>query len=121
MPRTSLTVQTAKTQFETISAGEADFTFAAGDVANGNDFTASGKDIIIVQNTDGAIAYTVTITSIIDEKNRTGDITSYSLAAGDFAIFTVGLTTSKGWIQTDGKIYIDVENAAVEVAVIKLP
>lgn len=121
MARTAITVQTAKGPFEAITAGGADFTLAAGDVANGNDFVCTGKELLIAQNSDGATAYYVTITSVADEKNRSGDITQYSLAAGDFAIFTVGFTNSKGWKQTTGKIHVDVENAAVLLAVIKIP
>ena len=120
MPATAITVQTIKGPFEAIAAGGADFTLAAGDVANGNKFQCTGREILIVEN-GGASPYTVTITSVDDEKGRAENITSYSLAAGDFAVFGVGLTNSQGWKQTDGTILVNVENAAVLVAVLRLP
>jgi len=121
MARTTLTVQEIESPFDVPAAGVADFTWTAGDVANGNDFACTGRELILVQNTDGATPYYVTISSVVDEKGRTEDIDEYSLAAGDFARFSVGLTNSKGWQQSDGKINIDVENAAVEIAVLRLP
>jgi hypothetical protein len=69
MARTALTVQTAKTPFEAISAGGADFT----------------------------------------------------LAAGDYAAFTVGMTNDKGWKQSGGVIHVDTNNADIKLAVLRLP
>jgi len=120
MARTEITVQDVKQPFDVPAAGEADFTMAAADVANGNYFACTGREIILVKNTDGANPYYVTIDSVDDEKGRQEDITQYSLAAGDFAAFGVGLTNSKGWKQTNGQIYIDAENIAVEIAVLRL-
>ena len=120
MARTALTVQTAKTPFEAINAGEAKFTMAASDVVNGNSYAVTGKELLIAFN-DGTAAYTVTIDSVADEKNRTGDITSYSMAAGDYAAFTVGMTNDKGWKQTGGVIHVDTNNAGIKLAVLRLP
>jgi len=121
MARTAITVQDITGPFKAVTAGSADFTFAAGDSADGNYFTCTGRETVIVQNSDGANPYYVTITSVDDEKGRSEDITEYSLAAADFAVFGVGLTNEKGWKQTSGQIYIDVENAAVLVAVLRGP
>lgn len=121
MAATALTVQSIKGAFDAIAANGADFTLAAADVANGNKFTCTGREILIAQNTDGVNPYTVTITSVADEKNRTGSISAYSLAAGEFAVFGVGLTNSKGWQQTDGTILVSGENVAVKFAVLRLP
>jgi len=118
----TLTPQTLVAPFATVAANALDFTFAAGQAGSGgNNFVCSGQDLVVVNNSHGSNAYTVTITSVADEKNRTGHITSYSLAAGDYAVFGVGLTNSKGWQSTAGKIQIDVENAAVKVAILRLP
>ena len=119
MARAALTVQTAKTPFEAISAGGADFTFVASD-GSGNSYVSTGKELLIAFN-DGTAAYTVTIDSVADEKNRTGDITSYSLAVGDYAAFTVGMTNDKGWKQTGGVIHVDASNVGVKLAVLRLP
>lgn len=121
MAETALTVQSIKSPFATIAAGDADFTFAAGDANDGNSFPCTGSEILIAYNSDDTNPYTVTISSVDDEKGRSEDITDYSLAAGDYAIFGVGLTNSKGWQQSDGTINLAVENAAVLVAVLRLP
>ena len=114
-----LTVQNISAPFATISAGGADFTFAAGST-DGDTFACTGREILVAFNS-GAAPYTITITSVADEKNRTGDVTAYSLAAGDYAVFGVGLTNAKGWKSTAGTIAVDVEHADVKWAVLRLP
>lgn len=116
----ALTPVTIKAPFEAIAANGADFTFAAG--STGTDtFACTGRQILLAYNSDGATPYTVTISSVEDEKGRSEDITTYSLAAGEYAVFGVGLTNSPGWKQTNGTIIVDVENAAVKWAVLTLP
>lgn len=117
---TAITVQTILAPFAAVGAGAADFTFAAGTITDGDTFVCTGREILLVNNT-GASPYTVTVTSVEDETNRTEDITTYSLAAGDFAAFGVGLTNSKGWKSTAGTIRLTVSNASVKVAVLRLP
>lgn len=121
MAATPLTVIQMDTPFLVPAANGADFVFTAGDVANGNSFPCTGKEIILVQNSDGATPYTVTINSVADAQGRTGNIGPYTLQAGEFARFSPGLTGSKGWIQSDGTILINVSNAAVKLAVLRLP
>lgn len=118
---TAITVQDITGPFAAITAGSADYTMAAGDATNGNTFVVTGREILILQNTSGAAAYYVTITSVDDEKGRSEDITEYSLANDDFVVFGVGLTNSKGWKSAAGLIRIDVENTSVLVAVLRLP
>jgi hypothetical protein len=121
MAETAITIQSVTAPFAAVTAGSADFTFAAGDVANGNSFVCTGKEVLLAYNSDGANPYYVTISSVDDEKGRSEDITQYSLAAGDYAVFGVGLTNSKGWKDTGGLINIAVENVAVQVAVLRIP
>jgi len=118
---TVIVPQTIKGPFDAITAGSADFTFAAGTVTDGDTFVCTGKEILIVTNTEVAAAKTVTVVSVDDEKGRAEDITAYSLAAGDFAVFGVGLTNAQGWKSSAGTIRITVESATVKVAVLKLP
>jgi hypothetical protein len=120
-PPTVITVQEVKAPFAAITAGTADFTFAAGTLTDGDTFACTGRELLLVTNTEAADAKTITITSVDDEKGRAEDITSYSLAAGDFAVFGVGLTNSKGWKSTAGTIRITVSAATVKVAVLRLP
>jgi len=110
----------SKTPFEVIAAGGLDITFAAADNVNGNKFAVTGREILIMRN-DNVGAQTVTINSVADEKNREGDITAYSLATGDYAIFTGGLTNARGWKQTDGTITLLASAADIFVAAIRLP
>jgi hypothetical protein len=99
-----------------VTADSLDLSLQACDVGNGNQFVASGKDLLIVQNS-GAAPYTFTVTSVADAQKRTGDVTTYSLAAGDVAVL---LLQNDGWRQSDGYIYIAGSNIAVKFALIAL-
>ena len=117
---TAITVQSILAPFAAVGAGAADFTFAAGTITDGDTFVCTGREILLVQNADAA-PQTITITSVDDEKGRSEDITTYSMAAGDFAVFGVGLTNSQGWKSTAGTIRITVSDADMKVAVLRLP
>jgi len=117
---TVITIQTIKTPWETISANDADYTYAAGTVTDGDTFVCTGREVLLVNNTNVGAKY-ITITSVDDETNRSGSITTYSIGASEFAVFGVGLTTAKGWRSTAGKVRITVEHADVKVAVLRLP
>lgn len=117
---TAIVVQQMLAPFAAVGAAAAHFTFAAGTITDGDTFVCTGKELLILDNTDGG-ATTVTITSVADEKNRTGDITTYSIGAGEFACFTIGLTNSLGWKSTAGKVRITVSDADLKVAVLRLP
>lgn len=117
----ALTITTIKAPFATIAANGADFTWTAGNTGT-DTIAATGREIVLVWNTDGANPYTCTIVAEDDEKGRAEDIGPYSLAAGEFAAFGVALTNSPGWKDAStGLITVDVENAAVKWAVLKLP
>lgn len=111
---------TLKSPFDAITAGLITFAFTAGNTG-GDTITITGRELVIVQNT-GVGARTFTIASAADEKGRTGDITAYSLAAGEFAYFTGGLTNSIGWRNVStGLLTITPSHAEVKYAVLKLP
>jgi hypothetical protein len=90
-------------------------TMTAADVANGNQFPFSNKDLLIIQNT-GAGAHTVTITSIADDQGRLGSITAENINAGEIKVF--GPMKSAGWQQTDGYIYLSANHAEVKFGII---
>ena len=118
MARTALTPLTPKGPYPgVVNAGDLAAAFTAADVANGNSFPSTGREIIIAQNTDGAAAHTVTITSIADERGRTGDITTYSIPANGFAAFAV--TSTAGWKQSDGNIYLAASDAQVKFLILR--
>lgn len=116
--RTALTVKAPTKVDGTIAANAADVTFTAADVSNKNSFASTGREILLVFNS-GASEYTATITSAPDDLGRTKDIDAYALAAGDYALF--GPVKQKGWKQSDGKVYLEANNAAVKFLVIRLP
>jgi len=121
MPRATLTKLAAlgNNPALPIAANAVDLPMTAANAANKEQFVASGKDLIIAYNS-GAGARTVTITSVVDPRNnRTGDITPYSIGAGEYAVF--GPFYREGWMQPDGYIYIEAEHAEVRWGVITLP
>lgn len=115
MPRTTLTKSTALGAYN--HAGVA-LTMTAADVANMNQFVASGNDLLVIHNTGGS-DYTFTVTSVADAYGRTKDITTETIAAGAYKV--VGPLAVAGWQQTDGKIYIAASNAAVKFGIVQLP
>lgn len=120
MPRTTLPIIDAPGSYPTLplSANSRDIVFTAGDAGNNNQFLATGREIVIVQNS-GAGARTVTFLSVADRFGRTGDMTAYSLGAGEFGLF--GPFQLDGWRQTDGYVYTNPEHAEIKYAVIRLP
>jgi len=121
MARSTLVKTTAPGNFPTLqpTANSLDITMAATVVADKTQFLASGKDLVIAQNT-GATAHTVTITSVASAKNnRTGDITSYSMDAGELAVF--GPFEREGWMQSDGYVYLEANHIEIKFGVITLP
>ena len=119
MPRTDLTPVEIVGPYPSLqpTALSLDHAFAAADVANGNQFAASGDDILLVKNNGGAAAYYFTITSKEDELNRTGDIDQYDVGIDLYSAFKI---KNKGWRQSDGNIYLDAENVAIEFAILRL-
>jgi hypothetical protein len=119
MGRTTLTRTTPLGPYPTLqpAADSLDLTMTAADVANGNQFVLDGTSLLLIHNS-GASPYTVTLTSIADPQNRTGDITAYSLAAGDYACFKIDQVA--GWRQSDGNFYLAASNAAVKFGIIRL-
>jgi ABC-type nitrate/sulfonate/bicarbonate transport system substrate-binding protein len=99
------------------AAAALDFAFAASDNVNGNQFPASGNDLLLVQNTNAA-AQTFTITSAPDAQGRTADIATYSVGIGVFSTFK--LSSQVGWIQPDGNIYLSSSNANIKFAIFKM-
>ena len=90
--------------------------WTAGDPINGNSFIATGKELVLARNTHATAAQTVTVLSVECSHKRLGNVV-HELAAGAYAV--LGLFPLPGWQQADGKINIDVTDAAVELAVIQ--
>ena len=122
MARVLIAAQTTPGAYPTlpIAANSRDLQMQAGDASLGN-YTplVDGKTLVICQNTNAtSTARTVTFTSAVDAFNRTGDITAYSLSAGELGLF--GPFKTVGWSDA-GNLDIDVSNAEMVIAVITLP
>ena len=100
------------------AALSATVTWVAADATNKNQCPLTGKEILLVRNTDAG-AHTVTVTSAPNARNRTGHITAYALAAGKTAAF--GPFDTNGWVQSGAKLYFEADDATVEFAVLRLP
>jgi len=75
-------------------------TFTSGDATNSNTVTMTGRKILLlITNTSGGAAGTVTVASSDDPYGRTDEITTYSVADGAFA---ARWFEPPGWEQTLG-------------------
>jgi hypothetical protein len=119
MPRTALAAQTPKGPYPgTISANLLDITFTAADASNNNTTPFIGNRMLVVARNSGAGARTLTITSLADSHGRTGDVTAFSMGAGEYLAFIV---ERDGWQQSDGALYMSAEHAEVLLAVLAIP
>lgn len=118
MARQTLSKQTPKGPYPAlpVSANALDLAFTAADATNKEQFVP-GNDTLVIFKNDGVAAKTITLSSKADEKNRTGDVTTYSLGAGELAMFRF---KKSGWMQSDGKIYMEAESSDIKYAVIQL-
>lgn len=117
---TVIVVQDILAPFAEVGVNDADFTFTALTASDGDAWVCTGRDILLVYNPEAG-AKTLTIVSTDDEFGRAESITDYSLGAGEWAAFGVGLTNTKGWKDTAGKIKVIPEDATVDAAVLRLP
>jgi hypothetical protein len=91
--------------------------FTAADVANKNAFKLTGRELVLIQNTD-ASPHNVTLTSIDDPYGRQETIGPVSVAAGAVRAFWAGALP--GWLQSDGKFYLEADHALVKFAIVKI-
>jgi hypothetical protein len=93
------------------------FTPAGASCADGAEFPVTGKEIVIVHN--GAVgAKTLTVTSYADPFSRTGDVTTYSLGAGEYMMLPQ--FQPQGWANPSGNLHMVASDTAVEFIVLKL-
>lgn len=115
MPTTALAITEIASLYPTAGT---EFAFVAGDAVNGNHIAGfTGREILLVQNSSADTAYDLTITSTPDQLGRTGDFAE-SIPFGEFRAIALAV---KGWRQTDRSVLINVANAALKVAVLRLP
>lgn len=118
MARQSHTPLTALgTKTDAYSANAADLTMTAADTVNKEMVALTGNELVVAHNT-GAAEHTVTVTSVVDEMGRTGNVAAYAVGAGEYAVF--GPFGTEGWRQSDGKLYFEANHAEVLFGVVKL-
>lgn len=94
-------------------------TWTAGDVANGNQFAHTGREVLLAKNT-GVGARTITFQSkAIGGREDPLDNIAISIAAAGYRVW--GPFDTKGWKQADNFVYFDVEHAEVQVIVLRMP
>jgi hypothetical protein len=119
MARTATAAQTPKGPYPgTVSANLLDVTFTAADNANGHTTTWAGNRMLVVARNSGAGARTITVTSIADSHGRTGDVSAFSMGAGEYCAFIV---ERDGWQQSDNCLYWTAEHSEVLVAILAIP
>ncbi len=117
--QTALTIQPLKENNYPVLAGDLTLTFTACDNVNGNAFTSTGKEILIVQNSDAAGAHTFTVNSIPDQLGRSDtSLTGYSLPLSTFAV--LNMNTLLGWKQNTGQIFLACNSNLIKFAVVQL-
>lgn len=121
MARTALTpiALTARATVTAVAANELDIAFEAADSANGNYWTPTDKDILIVHNPSGG-ALTFTLDAAPDGYGRDGAITDYSVGAGEFALIP-GLVKTAAFQQSDGTVHINASSDDLDFLVLSLP
>jgi hypothetical protein len=91
--------------------------FTAADVANKEEFTMTGQELLLALNT-GVGAQLVTIETVANQRGRTADITSDSLDPGVMHCYGP-FTNKNGWDQA-GKLLFEADATDVEFAVVKI-
>jgi hypothetical protein len=79
-------------------------TYSATDVPNGNRMKWTGKEILLVRNTDASVSRAFSLLSTPDRSGRNGQVDK-TMLAGDFDVYGP-FTDPQGWVQSDGYIYI---------------
>lgn len=123
MARTPITLEAAVGPYPSlpVTADSADIAMTAtsgSSGANGNQaaFGNFNRLLCLFRNS-GAGAHSVTLSSVASANtlNRTGDISAYSIGAGETAAF---LVERNGFVQSDGNLYFESDHAEVLAAII---
>lgn len=100
-----------------VTANSLDGTVITPTDTSGIEFNATGREIVVVQNTAGAPG-TFTVVSTADPQNRTGDMGPYTVAAGGFAFVT---PPTLGFMGGTGKVTITVSAATMKFIIFRVP
>jgi len=114
MARTTLT-PTSIAGGSSVGVGFQEFTWTDADVANGNQFVSTGKEILLARNTNAD-------SPLVDRKvtmHKTNGQIEHTLGGGEY--LTSGQIPTTGWQQGDTYCYINGDHADIEFAVLVMP
>jgi hypothetical protein len=119
---TPLSVITLKQNNYAVVAGDLNLTPVATDAVNGNSFAATGKEVVLLINTDTA-THTVTVTSTADPYGRLDtSLTTYvvPVAVGGLSgLSVIEMSTLNGWIQSGQTVNMTSSSALVKIVVLR--
>jgi hypothetical protein len=118
--QTALTPQVLKENNYQVIAGDLALTESACDNTNGNSFPFTGREMLLVHNTDAAAAHTFSVTSVPDSIGRTdSSLTGYSVPLSTIAV--IHLDQIPGWRQSNGTILLACNSALIKFGILRLP
>jgi hypothetical protein len=114
---TALTILNVKQNNYAVQPGDLTITFTGCDAVNGNSFYATGNEVLLVQNADGASPHGFTVNSVPDTFGRTDtSLTSYSVGAS--VITALQLKYLTGWRQSNGTVTLACNSTQIKFAVL---
>lgn len=115
MPRTTLPVTDAVAASPLTAVNP---TETSADVANGNQFPHTGREVLEAFNSD-TVAHNVTLHSVpVRGRQDPLHATAQSIPAGGRRVYG---PFGDGWRQTDGYVYVNADHATVRFRVLRLP
>jgi hypothetical protein len=114
MPRTNVNVTSINSTYGAITS------IGVGtnsDVANKNQIILTGKILLVAENTNGANC-NIAINSVADHFGRFGNITKVLQTTERWAHW---FSNPDGWVQSDGMLYFEGDNAQVKWTALKMP
>lgn len=91
--------------------------WTAADVANGNSYVCTGRELVLVRNVSGVTAADITVTSVADRLGRTATFVE-EIAPGTTHVLMRGID---GWRQTDRTVLLSGETVDIQFSIIRLP
>lgn len=116
MATTALVVTDVSSRWPTAGT---EFAYVAGDASNGNHIAEYvGREVILAYNSSTDTNYDLTITGVADRYGRSANIVE-EIPFGEYRALYLA---NEGWRDSaTRKVLVTVENAAVKLAVLRLP
>ncbi len=99
-----------------VGVGFAEHTWTAADASNYNAFASTGKEILLVRNTNADSP----VSSHMVTLHKTNGKVQLSIASGEY--WCSGQIPQTGWKQSsDSNVWVDADSAEVEFSVLVMP